>query len=440
MQRFAVTRHTREDEVTVGFTLGLPLVLEAHGARDSTALRRLLEERSKELLGETYRWGALLIRGFEVRTAQDFEAAMGCVEGLHPMSSYVGIERGRDNIAGTRAVFCTSSTIRTGGGLPFTGFHSENYYSPQVPTLQAFCCLKAPWLGGETGLIHSAAAYAELPAEMRRRLEAQPFLAAVEPITEIARRQGREPASVRDWCVQHELCIESFDGIEHLVSYKPCVYEHPFDARRALQSNVSLEIPGLMGRLVPRMLQCYQSKRWAAHRYLWRSDRARAMLDVVLDRARARGALPFLRSPAASVDRASGRSSRSSSTRRGYSRHAFQYPRLAAAFSDPELVDSFARASWRNMTAVAWRPGDILLFDNLQVLHAGLPGFGPRELVVQMYDPIVPRPDKGGLCRVPAQRLPWLDPAPPISAQASSFGTRRSGVGLDAHESRAGSE
>lgn len=35
-----------------------------------------------------------------------------------------------------------------------------------------------------------------------------------------------------------------------------------------------------------------------------------------------------------------------------------------------------------------WRRGDVMLFDNLQLLHAGMPGFGPRELRVMLCNPI----------------------------------------------------
>jgi hypothetical protein len=42
----------------------------------------------------------------------------------------------------------------------------------------------------------------------------------------------------------------------------------------------------------------------------------------------------------------------------------------------------------------------VLLFDNLRVAHAGLPGLGPRELAVQMYNSIILRPDGSGLLQI----------------------------------------
>jgi hypothetical protein len=43
---------------------------------------------------------------------------------------------------------------------------------------------------------------------------------------------------------------------------------------------------------------------------------------------------------------------------------------------------------WRHMSVLTWQEGDLLIFDNRQVLHAGMPGSGPRELRVLMFNPV----------------------------------------------------
>jgi len=48
-----------------------------------------------------------------------------------------------------------------------------------------------------------------------------------------------------------------------------------------------------------------------------------------------------------------------------------------------------------------WRRGDVLLIDNLQVHHAGMPGFGPRDIKVIMGNPVpLGHANGGGLLQV----------------------------------------
>lgn len=47
-----------------------------------------------------------------------------------------------------------------------------------------------------------------------------------------------------------------------------------------------------------------------------------------------------------------------------------------------------ALAIWRHCYAFTWKQGDVLIFDNLQMLHTGMPGWGSRELRVMLCNPV----------------------------------------------------
>ena len=65
-------------------------------------------------------------------------------------------------------------------------------------------------------------------------------------------------------------------------------------------------------------------------------------------------------------------------------------------------VEALATSVWKHCTVFSWRRDDILIFDNLQMLHAGMPGFGARELRVIMCNPIpMANPALSGLIEVP---------------------------------------
>src|SRR5262249_55050526 len=59
-----------------------------------------------------------------------------------------------------------------------------------------------------------------------------------------------------------------------------------------------------------------------------------------------------------------------------------------ANLTTPEDIRALASAVWRQCLVFPWRRDDVLILDNLQVLHAGMPGFGARELRVMICNPI----------------------------------------------------
>ena len=152
-----ITRFLRKDE---RFTLSdeeeLPLVLEADGAVDPEFLQVFLSSNSRQIIDDMAKYGAVLLRGFDVATDEQFEKIILSIPEFRGISDAFMSENGRTQVDGLKYVLHTNSVYKTGGTLYLGGFHTENYYSPDVPGYICFCCFQASHAGGETGLINTA--------------------------------------------------------------------------------------------------------------------------------------------------------------------------------------------------------------------------------------------------------------------------------------------
>ena len=170
------TRCLREDERLINTKeTEMPLVLEAKGRTDLQFFQDFLKANSENLLEDAGKHGALLFRGFDIQSDKDFEKAILSLDGLHGISEAFMSEHGRERVDGLKYVLHTNTIYKTGGTLYLGGFHSENYYSPDVPGFISFCCLKPPKLGGETGLINMEKVYEHLDGELKKKLEHRPY-------------------------------------------------------------------------------------------------------------------------------------------------------------------------------------------------------------------------------------------------------------------------
>lgn len=358
----------------------LPMVVDATAdvcTAPSLAAHVKGSPRAERLL---HAHGAILFRGFEVETDASFEEIVTSFlrPNARPMNTYFMSESGREVVPGQRSVLNTSSLYKTGGGFYLGGFHSENFYSTDVPSLQAFWCKEPSRVGGETALVQSANVYDDLSRGLKEKLVEERVLAMALPITEVAARYGvDDEAKVEALCRSAGLEIE--DG--EVLIFKPPVIRHPHTGRLGLQVNLSGELPGFDAALRRQAAASYRGWRWLLHRALWRSPTFASLLPVLESyplflrtiRGWTRGRPP----PSAAHHR------------RG---------RLMDRLSDDD-VEELARAVWRHTSLFTWQRGDVLVCDQLQLLHAGMPGRGGRrELHVMMCAPIrMDRPLRSGL-------------------------------------------
>ncbi|WP_394841906.1 TauD/TfdA family dioxygenase [Pendulispora brunnea] len=378
----------------------LPVVIEAKRFRDVRTLREFLVTHSRALKETMYEHGAILLRGFDVQRDEDFEGIVTSFDAAQPMCGYFMSEAGRDKIAGTRAVFNTNSFYKTGGGLHLGGFHSENFYSTDVPAVQSFWCKEPPSLGGETALVQSTHMYAELPDALKRKLEGERVLAGTLPLSIIAGRYQLPVDTVKAFCLEAGLEMTGDSVLVH----KPAVYKHSHTGRLALQINFSSEIKGLDAALRRLIAPSYRGLQWALPRLGWRYPAVAALLPA-LDSWRL--ALQVLVGGVAAV------ASRMFGKRATANGLAPSSGRIAERLT-PEDVETLAAAIWRHTSVFTWKKDDVLIFDNLQLLHAGMPGRGRREIRVMMCDPI----------RMDLPLASGLFEAPKTNPAYESMGTR----------------
>jgi alpha-ketoglutarate-dependent taurine dioxygenase len=393
----------------------LPLVFAARGAGSASALKAVARARSAEIREHMHRHGAVLLRGFPVESPQDFEQAMAELPFLRPMNRYFMSEPGRQLVPGTRHVFNTNSVARTGGGFVFGVFHAENYHSPDVPTYVSFCARKRSWLGSETCLVNMADVYAELPAALRHKLEAQPCAASIWPLSAIADRYGLEPDEAARRCSAAGLIVVADEGKRYVILTKPSVYRHPQTGRLSLQVNLFTTLPTFKGAALRQFLRHYTGPAWSLHRLVWRSRidnplfALGAATRLVVQPVEAR---KFLREVLPELDRrtvgkrafAAALIENVRAFLRNDGLHAVLarkgMPTLADLVSRDD-IEALAAAIEKHASMFFWQKGDILIFDNQQLLHAGMPGFGPRELLAMFFNPLpLDRPAHSGIAEL----------------------------------------
>jgi alpha-ketoglutarate-dependent taurine dioxygenase len=373
----------------------VPLVLEARGGVSLGALRDHLARRSDAVMALLYQHGAILLRGFPVASTRDFEETLLSVRSLRAMPGYFMAELGRVRVSGSTSVFHTNAFVKTGGTLYFGGFHSENYYSSDVPAFIAFCCFKAPRLGGETGMVHMARAYQELSEALKTKLEAEPSCAMSWSIEAIARAYGIREEAALALCREVGFSIAASHGERRAILEKPNVLVHPVTGLPSLHLNVSGEVRGLDEHLRRRMSSAFDGPEWTLHRLGWRYPKAGDAINSfyrvldVLHKPKVISALvsEYVVEPFMQRRRAANGPS------------APALPRAGRLLNDDD-VRALAEAMARHTNIFTWRRGDILILDNLQMLHNGMPGFGARHIEAELCNPIPMRwPMRGGVMR-----------------------------------------
>ena len=279
---------------------------------------------------------------------------------------------GREVVKGTRLVLHTNNLYRTGGSLYLGGFHSENYYSPDVSSYISFFCEQASQVGGETGLVNAAKLFSDLPEELKTALKQRAYWVAAWPLTKMASRYRVNAQQIEQFCLDSGLPVVTQHGQKYASMYKPCVIEHPITKEHALAFNYSVELmkSGLDRAIQRVFLPDYSSKEWLLHRLSWRFP-----LIGVLDK------LDVLSRDPGTVWRTLFRK---------------PFDACVSEIFNKEATDLLAMSIRNRYSSFKWRAGDLLIVDNLKMAHSGMPGSGARTLRVLLCNPIRMRYDSKG--------------------------------------------
>lgn len=159
-----------EERLVLSQEQEMPLVIEAKKRKDASFLQAFLAQHTAPILEDLAQYGAILLRGFDIESEDVFEQTVLSIKNFRGISEVFMSEEGRVLVDDSNYVFHTNAVYKTGGTLYLGGFHSENYYSTDVPTYISFCCLKPSTRGGETGLINTEKVYQSLNEDLKAKL------------------------------------------------------------------------------------------------------------------------------------------------------------------------------------------------------------------------------------------------------------------------------
>lgn len=373
------TRFLRKDERLINtLETEMPLVFEAKEHKDLKFLQDFLKTNSKKLMEDVGKYGALLFRGFAIESDKDFENAILSIDGLHGISDAFMAEHGRERVDGLKYVLHTNTIYKTGGTLYLGGFHSENYYIPDVPGFISFCCRKPSDLGGETGLIDMEKVYERLDDELKKKLENNPYFVEKWLVSDVASRYKIDTKTVEDICRQFDLPIVGEGEDKLILMYKPSVFQHPVTQKKALQINF-FSLPTLDTALRKRFLDDYQGKTWFWHRFVWKLPYS--IFKSIENFSIFVGALIHSPKELFKITALNWK------TNKAFKKLDGKFTKVNSCFSEKD-INHLAREMRNFYCSITWQKGDILLVDNRKAVHTGMPGSGPRLVRALISNPL----------------------------------------------------
>lgn len=373
------TRFLRKDERFINtLETEMPLVFEAKERKDLKFLRDFLASNSEKLMEDVGKYGALLFRGFDIQSDKDFESTLLSIKHLNGISEAFMAEHGRERVDGLQYVLHTNTVYKTGGTLYLGGFHSENYYTTDVPGFIAFCCLKPSDLGGETGLVNMEKVYEQLGDELKNKLEKNSYFVEKWLVTEVADRYKIDPKRVEEICAQFNLPIVGEGEDKLILMYKPSVFLHPVTQKKALQINC-FSLPTLDPVLRKCFLDDYQGDTWFWHRFVWKIPSS--IFKVIENMSIFFISLYHSPKEVLQITKTNWKTGRAFKKLKG------QFAKVNSCFSKKD-IDHLASLMRDFYCSIIWKKGDILFVDNRKVAHAGMPGAGPRTVRALISNPL----------------------------------------------------
>lgn len=373
------TRFLRKDERLINTQeTEMPLVFEAKEHKDLKFLQNFLIENSHNLMEDVAKYGTLLFRGFEVQSDKDFEDAILSINGLHGISDAFMAEHGRERVGDLKYVLYTNTIYKTGGTLYLGGFHSENYYSADVPGFISFCCFKPSTLGGETGLINMEKVYEHLSDDLKKKLEEKPFFVGKWLVSDIAERYKIDTKTVEEICRQYDMPIEGEGDDKLVLMYKPSIFINPVTQKKSFSINF-FSLPTLDTALRKRFLNDYQGKTWFWNRVFWK-------LPYSIFKSVENAAVFFIalfHSPKELFQMTESKWK----TDQAFKKLDKKLTKVDSCFSEEE-INHLATVMRDYYCSITWHKGDILLVDNRKVVHTGMPGEGPRTVRALISNPL----------------------------------------------------
>jgi alpha-ketoglutarate-dependent taurine dioxygenase len=320
----------------------LPLVIEPEGNSACAALIQWAGVQRPWLNERLLERGGLLLRGFEVRTPEDFEQLAAVIA-----PKFVDYSRGTSPRSKVRGKVYTSTEAPP--RVPIA-LHCELAYVDHYPDRICFFCETAPQSGGQTPIADMRQVYLALDPNVRRRFEER-GLRIIQNVPAVKSfrnyRTWQEMFATENRGDVDRACAAQGvtprwkpDGTLQLINTRPATIRHPqtgetiwFNSAHNFHDSWSWEF-----RHSGRMLI--------------------ALLARLVERRRRRRLAPE------------------------------DYPNHCTFADGGEIpredIAHIRQTLWDHAVLFDWRPGDVLVLDNLRVAHGRMPFRGPRRILVAM--------------------------------------------------------
>ena len=298
--------------------------------------------------------GALLLRGFDLRTPEDFEeVALALEPGL------------QNNYAGTSPRNSRTKYVHSASELP--GHypimqHCEMSFLPTAPRYLFFFCYVEPKDGGETPVCDFRKVYAQMDPKIREEFEKR-GVKLIRNYTGPKTKKAKDVYQLKRWdelfkttdteeikaeCAKNELePVWLKDDRLRLINTRPAMQKHP-DTGEMVWFN---------------HLQVFHREAAAIeyrHIYRRRGDFFSLKYMVALQ------TITFFK--------------------RLFKKPEEEAMHMVFADDDSEIpkayVEHVESLIWKNLEANPWKLGDILMIDNFSTSHGRLPYKGPRDILV----------------------------------------------------------
>jgi alpha-ketoglutarate-dependent taurine dioxygenase len=332
----------------------LPLTARAKpGREDVSGLCAWLQANPIWVQEHLTTHGALLLRGFDVQVAEDFEAIARSVD-PELKNEYLGTSP-RDGI--TDYVF-SASELPDFYPIPQ---HCEMSFCADPPRRVFFSCLEAPAPdSGETPLCDFRAVWRDLDPDVRSRF-VEGGIRIIRNYSGPGHGEHDDPLRLKRWDemflttdraeVEAQCAAQGFevtwledDGLR-LVSTQPVYRDHPVTGERVWHNHVTTFHLGTAAAEYARIAAFRPSER----------NRNLQKLAVALEASlREKSALE----------------------------QSMHCTHLDGREIRDEDMDAVRDAVWRNLVVTPWKRGDVVAIDNHSVSHGRLPYEGPRQVAV----------------------------------------------------------
>ncbi|MBX7182579.1 MAG: TauD/TfdA family dioxygenase [Bacteroidia bacterium] len=321
------------------------------------SLERLLEiiqSNQDELTQHLYKHGAVLFRGFEVETAQDFEKV---AQSLDPdlKNDYLGTSP-RDQVEGTNFVFTASELPNF---YPIMQ-HCEMSFLPHPPKKLFFYCHTAPSYGGETPICDFRKVYNDLNPEIRAEFERKGVM-TVRNYAGPGKKSRFNLFELKSWeqmflttnkaevtkkCKENGIALEWLpEDRLRLITRTPAMLTHPVTGNKAWFNHT---------QVFHVAASVYEYSHISKRQKRWKTIGFNLLSKLLVK----------LKKSTPSMDQS-----------------------MQVLFGDgSEIPDSYVQhleeVIWKNMSIYSWQKGDVIVIDNFSTSHGRLPYEGKRDIWV----------------------------------------------------------